>query len=105
MPYAPQDENSVIALFAILCNRGIVRWQILDLSGGSGIDALCHDEESKNEIRVEFKLVLSKNNWNHDFNKVDYVVCWKNTWPDFPKKVIDLKKVLTSNNSLKRDNV
>ena len=94
MPYAPQDENAVIALFAILCNRGIVPWQILDLNSGKGVDAVCYNETNGRELRVEFKLDLVERNWNHRTDDVDVVVCWQNKWQDFPKEVIELSRLL-----------
>ncbi len=30
-PYAPQEEQGVLAIFAILCSKKILPWQILDL--------------------------------------------------------------------------
>lgn len=93
-PYAPQDESGVIALFAILCSKGIIPWQIVDLNGGKGIDSVCFDENSHREIRVELKHLLSKAGWNHNIDDIDYVVCWENRWPDFPKPVIELCKYL-----------
>jgi hypothetical protein len=90
-PYSPHDELGVIAIFAILCHKHIINWQILDLNS-NGIDAVCYDYDSNKEIIVELKLVLSKGSWNHDITKVDYVVCWKNSWHDFPKPVIELNK-------------
>jgi hypothetical protein len=38
-PYAPQEEQGVLALFTILCSEHILPWQILDFSAGKGIDA------------------------------------------------------------------
>jgi hypothetical protein len=40
-PYAPQDELGVVAIFAILCSQDKINWDILELSGGKGIDATC----------------------------------------------------------------
>jgi hypothetical protein len=97
LPYAPQDENAVIALFAILCHRGIIPWQILDLNSGQGIDCLCHDDSTNTEVRVEFKLVLSQNTWNHSLDDIDAVVCWKNAWQRFPKRVLELEAILRQN--------
>lgn len=94
LPYAPQDENAVIALFAILCHRGVIPWQILDLNGGQGVDCLCYDDSTNTELRVEFKLVLSQNTWNHSLEDLDVVVCWKNSWHRFPKRVLELEAVV-----------
>ena len=94
-PYAPQDEQGVVALFAILCNRGDRPWQILDVNGGKGIDAVCWDDDRNAEFRVEFKYVLSKQSWNHSLVDLDLVVCWLNKWPDFPKPVLELSKLLS----------
>jgi hypothetical protein len=93
-PYAPQEEQGVLALFAILCARGVLPWHILDIRGGKGIDATCYDDSNQQEIQVELKYVLSKSNWNHPFEDLDYVVCWRNRWPSFPKPVIELSKLL-----------
>lgn len=89
-PYAPQEEAGVIALFSILCSRGHINWQILDLQGGKGIDAVCYDNNDNKEIQVELKYSLSRSSWNHPIDDVDYVVCWLNRWADFPKPVIEL---------------
>ena len=91
-PYAPQDESGVVALFAILCSQGVLRWQIIDLNSSKGIDCVCYDEEAGKEIHVELKYLLTRSGWNHPLNEVHYVVCWENRWPDFPKPVIELKK-------------
>lgn len=96
MPYAPQDESAVIALFAICCALGDLPYQILDITGGEGIDSVCFDHTHNKELRVEFKLHLSKNTWNHDLNSLDMVVCWKNRWPEFPKKVVELCNTIKS---------
>ncbi len=93
-PYAPQDESGVVALFAVLCSRGVLRWQILDLNGSKGIDCICYDEEAGKEIHVELKYLLTRAGWNHPIKDVDYVVCWESRWPDFPKPVFELKKYI-----------
>lgn len=93
-PYAPQDESGVVALFAVLCSQGVLRWQILDLNGSKGIDCICYDEESGKEIHVELKYLLTRSGWNHPIEEVDYVVCWESRWPDFPKPVFELKKYI-----------
>jgi hypothetical protein len=95
-PYAPHDEQGVVALFAVLCNRGGKPWQILDINGGKGIDAICWDDERNIEFRVEFKYVLSKQSWNHPVDNLDLVVCWRNQWLDFPKPVFELEKFFVS---------
>jgi hypothetical protein len=91
-PYAPQDESGVVALFAILCSQGVLRWQIIDLNSSKGIDCICYDEEAGKEIHVELKYLLTRSGWNHPLDDVDYVVCWESRWPDFPKPVFELKK-------------
>lgn len=93
-PYAPQEEQGVLAIFAILCSKRKLPWQILDLRSGKGIDAVCFDEEQNTEIHVELKYRLSKSSWNHSIDDLDYVVCWENHWKDFPKPVIELYKLL-----------
>lgn len=93
-PYAPQEEQGVLALFAILCSEHILPWQILDISAGKGIDATCFDETENKEIQVELKYILSKGSWNHPFDDLDYVVCWENRWSDFPKPVIEICKLI-----------
>jgi len=93
-PYAPQEEQGVLALFTILCSEHILPWQILDLCAGKGIDATCFDETEKREIQVELKYILSKGSWNHPLDDLDYVVCWENRWPDFPKPVIEISKLI-----------
>jgi hypothetical protein len=90
-PYAPQDESGTIALFAILCARGVIKWDILDLNTGKGVDCICWDHVMKRELRVELKHRLTRAGWNHAVDDVDYVVCWENRWPDFPKPVISLR--------------
>ena len=93
-PYAPQDELGVVALFAILCSNRTVPWQILELRGGKGIDATCFDESTGQELRVELKFRLSRTSWNHRIEDLDYVVCWENRWPDFPKPVVELSRLV-----------
>jgi len=93
-PYAPQEEQGVLALFTILCSEHILLWQILDLTAGKGIDATCFDERDNREIQVELKYILSKATWSHPFDDVDYVVCWENRWRDFPKPVIEIRKLI-----------
>lgn len=93
-PYAPQDEDGVVALLAILCSQGRIGWQILDLNRGKGIDATCYDSATHKEIQVELKHTLSRGSWNHPIEEIDYVVCWENRWPDFPKPVTELKTLL-----------
>jgi hypothetical protein len=92
-PYAPQEEQGVLALLAILCSRGDIKWQILDLSA-NGIDAICYDDYEKREIRVELKCLLSKGSWNHRLDDLDCVVCWENRWRDFPKPVVELSSLI-----------
>lgn len=93
LPYAPQDELGVVALFAVLCTKHMLNWSIIDLSA-KGIDARCYDHDAGQEIRVELKYLLSRSSWNHSFEDVDYVVCWENRWPDFPKPVLALRDLL-----------
>lgn len=93
-PHAPQDESGVVALFSILCTRGIIPWQILDLNSGKGIDAIVYDDRQRRELRVELKHILSRSNWNHSVDSLDYVVCWENRWRDFPKPVHELKSLV-----------
>lgn len=93
-PYAPHDELGVVGLFAILCSQGKIRWQILEMRGGKGIDITCYDEVAEKTIRVELKYALSKGSWNHKIEDVDYVVCWENRWPDFPKPVLILSELV-----------
>jgi len=93
-PYAPQDELGVVALFGILCSQGRIGWQILELRGGKGIDVTCFDHAMDREIRVELKHTLSRGSWNHKIEEIDYVVCWLNRWPDFPKPVVVLNELL-----------
>lgn len=93
-PYAPQDESGVIALFAILCSNKTIPWQIVELNAGKGVDAICFDESNHKELKVELKHTLSKSNWNHSFDSLDYLVCWESKWKDFPKPVIELKVLI-----------
>jgi hypothetical protein len=93
-PYAPQEELGVLALFTILCSEHILPWQILDLSAAKGVDATCFDETESREIQVELKYILSKGGWNHPLDDLDYVVCWESRWPDFPKPVIEIRKLI-----------
>jgi hypothetical protein len=93
-PYAPHDELGVVCLFGILCSRGNIKWQILELRGGKGIDATCYDYHAHREIRVEVKHTLSRGSWNHPLEAIDYIVCWKNRWPDFPKPVVELSHLV-----------
>lgn len=92
-PYAPHDELGVVGLFAILCSNGKIKWQILEMRGGKGIDITCYDEVMDKTIRVELKHTLSKGNWNHKIEDLDFVVCWENRWPDFPKPVLVLNEI------------
>ena len=93
-PYAPQDESGVVALFGILCSQGVLRWQIIDLNSSKGMDCICFDEEAGKEIFVELKFLLTRAGWNHPIDQIDYVVCWENRWVDFPKPVIELRRLL-----------
>lgn len=93
-PYAPQDESGVVALFAILCAQGVLRWQILDLNSSKGVDCICYDEETGREIHVELKYLLTRSGWNHPIENIDCVVCWENRWRDFPKPVFELKTLI-----------
>ncbi len=93
-PYAPHDELGVVGLFAILCSKGKIKWQILEMRGGKGIDITCYDEVMGKPIRVELKHTLSKGSWNHRIDDLDVVVCWENRWPDFPKPVLVLSEIV-----------
>ena len=93
-PYAPHDELGVVGLFAILCSKRIINWQILEMRGGKGIDITCYDEVMDKTIRVELKHTLSKGSWNHRIEDLDFVVCWENRWPDFPKPVLVLSEIV-----------
>jgi hypothetical protein len=95
-PYAPHDELGVVGLFAVLCSQGRIHWQILEMRGGKGIDITCYDEDAHKMKRVELKYALSKGSWNHRIEDVDYVVCWENRWPDFPKPVLILSEITNS---------
>ena len=95
-PYAPHDESGTVALFAVLCAKGVIPWQILSLNGGKGGDGVCFDERTEKELRIELKFRLSRGSWNHPFDSFDYLVCWENRWADFPKPVFELRKVLSS---------
>lgn len=92
-PYAPQEEQGVLAIFSILCSKHIFPWQILDIST-NGIDIICYDENEAKEIKVELKYILSRGSWNHNMDDLDYLVCWENRWNDFPKEVIELSKLI-----------
>jgi hypothetical protein len=94
LPYAPQDELIVVALFGILCANGTFNWEVLEMNGGKGIDATCFDHGTGREIRVELKHTFSRGSWNHSIDELDYVVCWENRWKDFPKPVIELREVI-----------
>ena len=93
-PYAPHDELGVAALFGILCSKGTIGWQILEMRGSKGIDVTCYDEVMEKNIRVELKHTLSKGSWNHKIEDLDFVVCWENRWPDFPKPVLVLSDLI-----------
>jgi len=93
-PYAPQNEQGVVVLLGILCAQRRIPWEILDLNVGKGIDATCYDHEHHREFRVEFKRILSQSSWNHPLEELDYLVCWENRWPTFPKPVIELRKLV-----------
>ncbi|MBI3099000.1 MAG: hypothetical protein HYY93_12275 [Planctomycetes bacterium] len=95
-PYAPHDENGVVALFAILCANRTIHSQILELNGGKGIDGVCWDDDQQREIRVELKYKLASSGWNHPMDSFDRVVCWENRWSRFPRSdaVIELRKLL-----------
>jgi hypothetical protein len=93
-PYAPHDELGVVGLFTILCSKGKIRWQILEMRGGKGIDITCYDEIMDKTISVELKHTLSKGSWNHRLEDIDFVVCWENRWPDFPKPVLVLSEII-----------
>jgi len=94
LPYAPHDELSVVALFAIMCANDVFDWEILEMRGGKGIDATCFDHVRAQEIRVELKHTLSKGSWNHSVEDIDCVVCWENRWKSFPKPVFELCELL-----------
>ncbi len=93
-PYAPQDESGVVALFGILCSQGVLGWQIIGLNSSKGIDCICYAEKNLKEINVELKYQLTRAGWNHPIDDVDYVVCWESRWPDFPKPVVELNKLI-----------
>ncbi|GEM_PF-3205661 len=93
-PYAPQDELGVVALFGILCAQGKIDWQIVELRGGKGIDATCYDNKTGQHITVELKKTLRRASWNHSIDDIDYLVCWENRWPEFPKPVIALRDLV-----------
>ncbi|MBE3139412.1 MAG: hypothetical protein IMZ53_02400 [Thermoplasmata archaeon] len=93
-PYAPHDELGVVGLFSILRSRGIIKWQIIEMRGGKGIDITCFDDDTEKILRVELKHILSKGSWNHRFDDLDVVVCWENRWPDFLKPVVVLSKIV-----------
>jgi hypothetical protein len=76
------------------CSKGKIRWQILEMRGGKGIDITCYDEVMDKSIRVELKHTLSKSSWNHRLEDIDFVVCWENRWPDFPKPVLVLSEII-----------
>ncbi len=90
-PYAPTSEAGVVALFAILCSHGKLPFQLVEITGGKGIDSTCWDERSKEHVSLEFKYKLRENSrWNHSIKDLHMVVCWNNEWPGFPKEVIAL---------------
>lgn len=89
-PYEPHDELGVVALFAILCSHGKLPYQLVGATGGQGTDSVCWDEKNRKHLNIEFKYVLSKTTWNHPLDDVDVVVCWRSTWPNFPKEVLEL---------------
>lgn len=94
-PYAPQDESGVVAVFAIFCAISEINWQIVEVNGGNGVDAKCYDHDMNREITVELKYTLSQASWNHSVDEIDFVVCWENRWKDFPKPVIELRRMLS----------
>ena len=91
-PYAPNNEQGVVAIFAILCAQAALPLEITDINGGKGIDATCYNHDRQADIRVEFKYRLSRHTWNHKTDEIDLVVCWENRWPEFPKEKILILK-------------
>jgi hypothetical protein len=94
-PYEPLEEQGVVALFSILCATGTIDWGILDITSSRSPDATCYDYQRQTEIAVEFEHTLRKSTWHHDIDEIDCVVCWENRWSDFPKDVIELKKLIS----------
>ncbi|MEY4704402.1 MAG: hypothetical protein RL042_598 [Nitrospirota bacterium] len=93
-PFAPHDENGVVALFAILCACGTLPYEILQLNSGKGIDAICWHRQELREVHIELKHVLRRSSWNHLLDEIDAVVCWRNSFPSFQRPVVVLEDVV-----------
>lgn len=93
-PYAPQDEQGVVAIFCILCHNKILPFILIDLNGGKGIDADCYNIKTESYVKVEFKHTLRESSFNHDLNICDIIICWINKWKDIGKEIIELSEVL-----------
>jgi hypothetical protein len=93
-PYVPQNEQGVVAMFAILCSKGKLPWEITDINGGKGLDATLYDHETHRELRVELKWVLTEYSFQHRLDDIDMIVCWESKWTKCPVRVFSLKEEL-----------
>jgi hypothetical protein len=93
IPYGRKPGQRPVFTHSLSRRAGKIKWQILEMRGGKGIDITCYDDVTGKNIRVELKHTLSKGSWNHRIEDIDYVVCWENRWPNFPKPVPALNQM------------
>jgi hypothetical protein len=97
MAYAPVNEIGVIFLFGAMC------WQlgfvVLRLqSSFPDCEAMRRVGDDKCQlVKIEFESE-SRNFLKHHHNakKCDLIVCWKHNWPGCPLEVLELRKLLNT---------
>jgi hypothetical protein len=96
--YAPQNEAGVILLWAEM--RKELGMDYVTSLGPSyivnGPDAVVKMPAGKGWVDklVEFEFKSRNAKGKHNFDFIDYIVCWEHNWPDCPVEVIELKSRL-----------
>lgn len=100
LTFAPTNEAGVLAAFA--CYARELGFTILRLQAAfPDCEALREVGPNKGQ-RVLIELEYESRNFldhMHPITGCDLIVCWINNWPDCPLEVIELKKVLSTQQS------
>jgi len=100
MAYAPTNENGVLFVFGSVARE--LGFSVLHIQPGfPDCEAMREIEPGRwQRVRIEFEY-QSRNflAHMHPLSGCELIVCWEHNWPDCPLEVIELKKVVSTQQS------